>query len=114
MLYYIVCSLLVVMTVCLLHIKGISRAGTKGMMLAIVLCLLSIIGLAENVAANADPVANDGLVVSNPIAYMIIGEDGWSVERFKLILNQSLYLSLVVILAFAIVALIEAKRSEGK
>jgi hypothetical protein len=88
---------------------GIKYPFSKGIGLAIALSILAVVSLAQNYTQSQIPEANDGISISNKMAYWIIGEDGWSQEMFKYTFEQSIHLSLILIAAYPIVLILEAK-----
>jgi hypothetical protein len=88
---------------------GINNPFSKGMGLAIALSILAVVSLAQNYTQSLIPEANDGLGISNQLAYWIIGEGSWSQERFKNMFDQSVYITLLLIVAYPIVLIIESK-----
>ncbi|MBM6617179.1 hypothetical protein JR050_05760 [Bacillus sp. RD4P76] len=79
--------------------------------MGISLSILATVSLAQNYTQSLIPEANDGIGISNKMAYWIIGEDGWSQEMFKTIFEQSIFISIILIAAYPIVLTIEAKLS---
>ena len=77
--------------------------------IAISLSIMATISLGQNYTQSLIPEANDGLGISNKLAYWIIGEDGWSPQVFRNVFNFSLYVSLILILAYPIVLVFESK-----
>lgn len=82
---------------------------SKGIGIAIALSILGAGSLGQNYTQSLIPEANDGLGISNAIAYWIIGEDGWSQEMFRNAFELSLYISLILIVIYPIVTVIETK-----
>lgn len=56
------------------------------------------------------PEANDGISISNRIAYWIIGEGEWSTNAFQSAFVTALYLTCGLILAYPITLAIEANK----
>lgn len=102
----------VLVSVVLIKRGGIQNPFSKGVALAAALSIVSGVSLAQNYTHSLIPKANDGISVSNQVAYWIIGEDGWSQENFKSIFEQSVYLTLLLIAAYPLVLLIESKFSK--
>ncbi|WP_449536450.1 hypothetical protein [Ferdinandcohnia sp. Marseille-Q9671] len=88
---------------------GIKNPFSKGISMAIALSILAVISLAQNYTQSLIPEANDGIGISNHMAYWIIGEDRWSQEMFKAMFEQSVYFSLLLIAAYPIVLILESK-----
>lgn len=51
--------------------------------------LLATVALLENYVTAAYTM-QDGISVSNPLAYWMLGDDGWSLERFRQAVHASL------------------------
>jgi hypothetical protein len=103
------CIVLVGVTIALIKKFGVSNPYSKGVGIAVALSILAVISLAQNYTHSLIPGANDGIGISNRLAYWIIGEDGWSQEEFKNSFERSTYISLFLIAAYPIVLLIESK-----
>ncbi|MFC3771693.1 hypothetical protein [Paenibacillus sp. GCM10012303] len=67
---------------------------------------------AQNHMNNQVPGAQDGIGITNPVAYWIIGEDRWSIEKFRMALVHSVFLTLLLIAAYPAVHWREAHDSE--
>lgn len=102
---------LVIFIISVLVIKkfGIKNPFSKGIGMAIAISILAVVNLAQNYTQSLIPQANDGLGISNKMAYWIIGEEGWSQEIFKNTFDQSVYISILLIAAYPIVLIIESK-----
>lgn len=103
------CFVLVVSSILVFRNLEIMNPFSKGMGIAIALSVLGACSLGQNYTQSLIPEANDGLGISNSIAYWIIGEDGWSQEMFRNAFELSLYVSLALIVIYPIVTVIEAK-----
>ena len=82
----------------------------------LVLALLSItanISLAQNYTHSLVPGVNDGIGISNKIAYWIITDDNWgnrwSVELFKTFYDRSSIILLLVIILLVISIAVETR-----
>jgi hypothetical protein len=80
------------------------------------LLLVANIALAQNYSASL--VENsEGISISNSIASLLIGEDGWSVESFKEAYHSSavlVILTSLLTLALIIYRFITSNRHDGK
>jgi hypothetical protein len=88
---------------------GTINVYSKGIMFCIGLSLLATICLAQNYTQSLILEVNDGLSISNRIAWWIIGEDGWSIELFRNSFEQSMYVSLYLIIFYPFVLFGESK-----
>lgn len=89
---------------------GVRNPYSKGIALAAGFSLLAAVCLAQNYTQSLIPEANDGIGISNPIAYWIIGDDRWSTALFRTRFEQSVYLALLLLIAYPIVLILESKR----
>jgi hypothetical protein len=87
----------------------IMRPFSKTVSIAIALAVLSVLALSQNYTQSLIPEANDGIGISNQLAYWIIGETQWTQEMFKSFYDQSTYLALLLILLYPVVLLAETK-----
>ncbi|MBT2636651.1 hypothetical protein J7E37_01780 [Bacillus sp. ISL-39] len=77
--------------------------------LAIALSILAAVSLSQNYTQSLISEANDGIGISNKMAYWIIGEDGWSQEMFKYVFELSIHISIILIASYPIVLMLESK-----
>lgn len=61
-------------------------------------------------AAHASIANSEGVSISNDISYMVLGEDGWSVKKFYQAFTTSSYVTLILIVAYA-VSIVYEKRN---
>lgn len=87
---------------------GVSNPYSKGFALAIVLSIVAVVCLAQNYTQSLTPQANDGIGISNKVAYSIIGEDNWSQDKFRDIFEKSTYFTLILIVAYPVVLIVES------
>jgi hypothetical protein len=109
MLFVVSAFVFVLVSIVLIKRVGIQNPFSKGVVLAAALAMISGVSLAQNYTHSLIPEANDGISISNQVAYWIIGEGGWSQESFKNTFEQSVYLTLLLIAAYPLVLLIESK-----
>ncbi|WP_374723474.1 hypothetical protein [Calidifontibacillus erzurumensis] len=109
MLFIFFSLIVIIISVIFFRKYGISNSISKGVAIAIALSFLAVICLAQNYIESLIPEINDGIGISNKVAYWIIGEDGWSIELFRKFFENSVYLTLFLIIAYPIVFLFESK-----
>lgn len=109
MLFIFGCLVSVTIFVLSIHRIGMNNPFSKGIGLAFALSILAVVSLAQNYTQSLIPEVNDGISVSNKMAYWIIGQNGWSQEMFKDIFEQSILISLLLIAAYPIVLILEGK-----
>jgi hypothetical protein len=78
------------------------------------LFLLAVACLAQNYTQSLISEANDGIGISNQVAYWIIGEDGWSRALFRRMFEQSINFTLFLFLAYPLVLMVESKLMRSK
>ena len=103
------CLVLIVNSILVFRNLEIINPFSKGLGIAIALSILGAGSLGQNYTQSLIPEANDGLGISNTIAYWIIGEDGWSQEIFRNTFELSFVVSLILIVTYPIVTVIETK-----
>lgn len=103
------CLVLIIIAVSAFRRNRIKTPYSKGMGIAIALSILVVISLAQNYTQSLIPEANDGIGISNQLAYWIIGENGWSQDSFRNIFEKSIYFSLILIAVYPIVLVTESK-----
>jgi hypothetical protein len=109
MIFILVCLIFVVVSIAVLRKTGIRYPYSKGIALTTGLSLLAVVCLAQNYTQSLIPEANDGIAISNQIAYLIIGEDGWSHDLFRRTFKQSIYLTLILFLTYPLILVSESK-----
>ncbi|MEK3914152.1 hypothetical protein [Paenibacillus sp. FSL H7-0331] len=109
MLYIFVCIIFIIISIFTFRKVGISNPYSKGLFLAIVLSFVAVVCLAQNYTQNLIPEVNDGIGVSNKVAYWIFGEDGWSQEKFRDVFEKSIYFILFLIVLYPVFLVFESK-----
>jgi len=69
--------------------------------------ILANVALAQNYTQSLIPEANDGLGISNWLAYFLIGEDRWSQEKFLSSYNFSTNFAVVLLITYGVILIIE-------
>lgn len=111
MIFLLGCLLFVAVSIVAFRKIGVIYPYSKGVALAGGASLLAAICLAQNYTQSLipNPEVNDGIAISNRVAYWIIGEDGWSIEIFRNSFNQSISLTLCLLTAYPFVLVVESK-----
>ena len=109
MVFVIGCLVALIISILVIRRLGIKNPFSKGLAISIAVSILAFVSLAQNYTQSLIPGTNDGIGISNQMAYWIIGEDGWSQELYKNMFEQSIYISLLLIAAYPIVLMIESK-----
>ncbi|MFC4098914.1 hypothetical protein [Paenibacillus xanthanilyticus] len=113
MVYWTVSLIVVAGSILGLWKAGVRHPFSKGVAIAAALSLLAVIGLAQNYTQSLIPEANDGIGISNPVAYWIIGEDGWSRSLFHAAFRMSIYWTVALIALYPFVAAAETRYRAG-
>jgi hypothetical protein len=109
MIFILVCLIFVAVTIVVLRKTDVLYPYSKGIGLATGLSLLAVVCLAQNYTQSLIPEANDGIAISNQIAYLIIGEDGWSHDLFLRTFKQSIYFTLILFVTYPLILVAESK-----
>lgn len=105
------CVVLIVSSILVFRNLRIINPISKGIGISIALSIFGAVSLGQNYTQSLIPEANDGIGISNEIAYWIIGEDGWTQEMFRNAFELSLYVALILIVMYPIILVIETKFS---
>lgn len=87
----------------------LSHPFSRAVLMLIILNVIASICLLENIVQNQNPVLNDGIGITNSLAYLIIGEDGWSHELFKSAFDQSIFMTKILLAVYLILLITEEK-----
>jgi len=102
--------LFVVVCMVLFRRMGVQNPFSKGVALALGLSLLAAICLAQNYMQSLIFEVNDGIGISNPVAYGVIGEGPWSTDRFRVVFERSIYITIALFVVYPVVVLLESRR----
>lgn len=77
--------------------------------------IVANVALAQNYTQSLIPGANDGMGISNLLAYFLIGEDRWSHELFRSAYSFSTTITIILLIAYSLILVIEKvyKRKES-
>jgi hypothetical protein len=109
MLFIFLCLIIIIVSLVFFRKYAILNPFSKGIALAIALSIVAVVCLAQNYTQSLIPEANDGIGISNQVAYWIIGEDGWSKESFRVFFENSVYFTLFLIITYPVVLIFESK-----
>ncbi|MEI7028094.1 hypothetical protein [Paenibacillus sp. y28] len=110
MLFGLIRLVVVAGVVGVLHKNGIRFAYSIGFILAFSVTAAASVCLGQNYAQSLIPSVQDGIGISNPIAYWIIGESLWTQEQFRLFFERSMLLLLCLLTAIPFVIYMEARQ----
>lgn len=86
---------------------------SKTLLVPFMVSILANVSLAQNYSQSLIPGIQDGIGISNKLAYYIITDDGWGInwskELFKRVYDYSIIISGIIIILFILVLLIESK-----
>lgn len=76
--------------------------------------IVANVALSQNYTQSLIPEANDGIGISNSLAYLLIGEDRWSHELFRSTYNHSTTITILLLIAYSLILVLEKsyKRKE--
>lgn len=114
MLYWLSFLIIVMASIVVFKRINIRYSLSLGIALGFLLSIISMICLSQNYTISLIGDSNDGIGISNFIAYAHIGEDGWTVERFKAYFDASIYTSLSILLMLLISLVFETIRTKKK
>jgi len=85
-----------------------TKEYSKIILVALIISILSNLALLENYMSSLiNQKLGEGIGISNVIAYLIIREDGWSIDVFHKFYNNSLVISVILLFIYVTVLLIE-------
>ncbi|MCU6709513.1 hypothetical protein M6D81_12450 [Paenibacillus sp. J5C_2022] len=82
------------------------------MLLAIGLMVTASICLAQNYTESLIPGIQDGIGIANPFTYLIIGEDGWSVQTFRSYFHGAVIATLALVAAYPLIIVLESRKKQ--
>lgn len=84
------------------------RKYSKGTLVLLLLSIIVNVALAQNYTESLLPFpVNDGIGISNSLAFLVIGDENWSKELFKLAYAYSTAISVGLLVIYAILLVIE-------
>lgn len=105
--FIIICLAGIILTMIVLKKAGALYIYSKGVFISVILTLIAAIGLSQNYLYSLIPSIEDGIAVSNFIAYWIIGDNGWSVRLFQQYSEGSLLLAIGLLVVYIVVHRVE-------
>lgn len=109
MFFLLGCLIFIGVSIIVLRKTGVLYSYSKGIAIAVGLSLLALVCLAQNYTQSLIPEVNDGIGISNQVAYWIIGEDRWSIDLFRKSFEQSIYFTLFLLVIYPLVHVVELK-----
>ncbi|SFF34777.1 hypothetical protein SAMN04487969_12844 [Paenibacillus algorifonticola] len=105
--FIIICLAGIILTMIVLKKTGALYIYSKGVFISVILTLIAAICLSQNYLYSLIPSFEDGIAISNFIAYWIIGDDGWSVRLFQQYSEGSILLAIGLLVFYIIVLSVE-------
>lgn len=97
-----------------LHKQADKYKFSKTILILLMVSVLANVSLAQNYTQSLIPGIEDGIGISNKLAYYIITDDGWgnywSKELFYRAYDYSITVSGIIIILFIILLFMESKR----
>ncbi len=107
-------ALAVILVVLGKRIFRAKHACTAGVMFLTCVSALSSICLSQNYILSVTPGYHDGIGISNPIAYWIIGEGVWTPGRFEQYFTNAITITLFLLLLSSAFYLWESRLANMK
>lgn len=115
MLYATLTLLAVLLVAGVLKRLGAKAVYSTALLLSVLLSLVANFGLGQNYFYNLIPGIHDGgLCISNRVAYFIIGDGLWTQARFRIAFERSVWITLLLIVAYAAAKIAESKTERSK
>ncbi|MCX8129084.1 MAG: hypothetical protein N3I35_03170 [Clostridia bacterium] len=84
---------------------------SKIVLIGLIISVISTIALSNNYIVNLiTPPVNDGIAITNNLAYWIIGEGNWTKDLFKKAYDTSTAISFVLLVLYAVMLFLEKKK----
>ncbi|MEK3885576.1 hypothetical protein [Paenibacillus sp. PL2-23] len=111
--FFVLGCLLIVLTAMI----AIRKAGSKhpyslGAAMSAGFSLLALVCLSQNYTQSLIPLVNDGIGVSNRVAYWILGEDGWSQAMFRRAFEWAGFIAIFFLMLSPAAYLAESRHSQ--
>lgn len=106
----IVIIIWLVFTICLKKRVSERFEFSKALLPLVLVSYLVTIDLGINYIAGAIPGLNDGIGLHSRFAFLIIGENGWSIELFRKIYDTSFTISILLTLIYFGLMFVRSRR----
>lgn len=108
----IILAIWIIFAICLKKRMSDHFKLAEALLPLVLISYLVTIDLGINYVAGAIPTLNDGIGLHSRFAFLIIGEDGWSIELFQKIFDVSFTIS--ILLTFIYIGLKFVKYYRGE
>lgn len=95
-----------IMLAVVMNKKTVKNPYSKTVLIAIIMLFIAVVSLGKNYLASLK--SQDSIEINNLIAYLLIGEGGWSREGFAGIFSISLAVMLVFIILYPLILILES------
>jgi hypothetical protein len=110
-LFHLFILVVVLLVYILLRKAGVSYPLSRILLLSLIFSVLATACLGQNYTQSLIPGIEDGIGVSNKLAYFIMGDDGWSHEKFKSYFDGFLTTSFILMALYIIGLLWESSQN---
>lgn len=110
--FYIGIAVLFLFLIVLFKKAGVSSPFSRIALLSTLFSILAAVCLAQNYTESLIPAMQDGISISNTLAYYLIGEDGWSHATFRAAFHYAVVSSILCLMLY-IAASIQESRKKG-
>lgn len=110
-LYHFSVLVVVLLVYILLRKAGVSYPLSRILLLSLIFSVLATACLGQNYTQSLIPGIHDGISVSNSLAFFIMGDDGWSNEKFRSYFDGFLTASLILMALYIIALLWESNQN---
>lgn len=100
LLFYVGIAILFFFLFVLFKKAGVSSPFSRIALLSTLFSMLATVCLAQNYTASLIPGMQDGISISNTLAYYLIGEDGWSQEKFRTAFQYAVVSSILCLMLY--------------
>lgn len=114
MFFFLLTVLIVVpLILFLFHKAGVAYPFSRLLLLALIFCVLATSCLGINYTQSRIPGLQDGIAVSNSLAYFIMGDDRWSHKKFYDYFDAFLVASFVLMVLYILALLWESRKNQS-
>ncbi|NBI28423.1 hypothetical protein [Chengkuizengella marina] len=93
-----------------LHEGNKPRKYASSMLPLLIFSIIVNVALWDNYSKSLIPGYYDGMGMSNKLAYGFIGDDSWSTELYNSAFEQSIYISVIFIVVYLILLIMDRSR----
>lgn len=109
LLFYAALALVFLLIITLFKRAGVAKPYSSLMLIATLFSVISTVCLAENYIQSLVPGIQDGISVSNPLAYYWIGDDRWTHAKFQAAFEYGVLASVLCLTAYIAATILESR-----